>query len=165
MHTRDIRKTNHPVQNGRINDSQVQPNGLGPQPRSPVVFDSSNKSGLSVCLLDDDSSVLKSTSRLLSSAGWKVEAFTDPVEFLRYAQTNHPKVVVLDIRMPIMNGLEVQTQLREISPETRVVVLTSKDDPSVRSQAMDGGASAFFLKPVCDERFLAEIESAVGSEK
>jgi DNA-binding NarL/FixJ family response regulator len=68
--------------------------------------------------------------------------------------------VVLDILMPIMNGLEVQSRLREVSPSSRVVVLTSKDDPSVRSTAMDKGASAFFPKPVDDDAFLAGIESA-----
>ena len=116
--------------------------------------------GLTVCLVDDDPSVLKATARLLSSAGWKVKPFSDPTDFLRYAQTNHPKMVVLDIRMPIMDGLEVQTRLQEVSPSTRVVVLTSKDDQSVRSQAMDAGASAFFVKPVGDEEFLAGIENA-----
>ena len=116
---------------------------------------------ITVCLVDDDPSVLKATGRLLSSAGWKVEAFSDPREFLRYAAVNHPKVVVLDILMPIMNGLEVQSRLRELSPSSRVVVLTSKDDPSVRSKAMDTGASGFFLKPVDDDAFLAGVESAV----
>jgi two-component system response regulator HydG len=62
--------------------------------------------------------------------------------------------------MPIMNGLEVQTQLRAVSPSTRVVVLTSKDDPSVRNIAMDAGASAFFLKPVDHDEFLAGVQSA-----
>jgi two-component system response regulator HydG len=119
--------------------------------------------GSTVCLIDDDPSVLKATSRLLSSAGWEVKAFTDPHEFLSYAQANHPKVVVLDILMPIMNGLEVQSRLREISPSSRVVVLTSKDDPSIRSTAMGGGASAFFLKPVDDDLFLAGIESAFAT--
>ena len=118
---------------------------------------------ITVCLVDDDPSVLKATGRLLSSAGWQVEAFSDPHEFLRYAEVNHPKVVVLDILMPIMNGLEVQSRLRELSPSSRVVVLTSKDDPSVRSKAMDTGASAFFLKPVDDDAFLAGIESAFSS--
>jgi FixJ family two-component response regulator len=118
--------------------------------------------GLIVCLVDDDASVLKATGRLLSSAGWKVQSFSDPVEFLEYAETDHPKVVVLDIRMPVMNGLEVQSRLRQVSPSTRVVVLTSKDDPSVRSRAMDAGASAFFVKPVGDEEFLAGIESALS---
>jgi two-component system response regulator HydG len=114
-------------------------------------------------LVDDDPSVLKATGRLLSSAGWKVEAFSDPREFLRYAEANRPKVVVLDILMPIMNGLEVQSRLRELSPSSRVVVLTSKDDASVRSKAMDTGASAFFLKPVDDDAFLAGVESAFSS--
>ena len=118
---------------------------------------------VTVCLVDDDPSVLKATGRLLSSAGWKVEAFSDPREFLRYAQVNRPKVVVLDILMPIMNGLEVQSRLRELSPSSRVIVLTSKDDSSVRSKAMDTGASAFFLKPVDDDAFLAGIESAFAA--
>jgi two-component system response regulator FixJ len=119
-----------------------------------------NKSGLTVCLLDDDASALKATSRLLRSAGWQVEAFLDPVAFLRHMQANRSKVAVIDIRMPIMNGLEVQSRLRKLSPATQVIVLTSKDDPSVRSQAIGAGASAFFLKPVHDEEFLAGIESA-----
>ena len=116
-----------------------------------------------VCLVDDDPSVLKATGRLLSSAGWNVETFSDPHEFLRYAEVNRPKVVVLDILMPIMNGLEVQSRLREVSPSSRVVVLTSKDDVSVRSKATDQGASGFFLKPVDDDEFLAGIESAFAS--
>ena len=113
-----------------------------------------------VCLLDDDPSVVKATSRLLSSAGWKVESFTDPIAFLRHAQTCQPEVVVLDILMPAMNGLEVQKRLRTISPSSRVVVLTSKDDPSVRAEAMQCGAAGFFIKPVNDGEFLAGIESA-----
>jgi len=113
-----------------------------------------------VCLLDDDQSVVKATSRLLSSAGWKVESFTDPVEFLRHAETCRPEVVVLDILMPAMNGLEVQKRLRTISPSSRVVVLTSKDDASVRAEAIRCGAAGFFIKPVNDDEFLAGIESA-----
>ncbi len=121
-----------------------------------------DRTALSVCLVDDDPSVLKSTRRLLASAGWKVEAFTDPVEFLRYAEIHRPRVVVLDIRMPEMNGLEVQARLKKVSPESRVVVLTSKDDRNVRHMAIESGALAFFLKPVHDEDFLAGIQSAAA---
>jgi len=117
---------------------------------------------VTICLVDDDQSVLKATSRLLASSGWKVEAFLDPMAFLRYAETCQPQVAVLDVLMPIMNGLEVQTRLRTISPSTRVIILTSKDDPAVRTKAMAAGASAFFLKPVDDDEFLAGIESAVA---
>lgn len=113
-----------------------------------------------VYVLDDDLSVVKATSRLLLSAGWNVDFFTDPIEFLRHAETFPPKVVILDILMPVMSGLEVQRRLQSISPATRVIILTSKDDPSVRVQALDAGASAFFVKPISDEEFLAGIESA-----
>jgi two-component system response regulator HydG len=113
-------------------------------------------------LLEDDPSVLKATGRLLSSAGWKVESFLDPIAFLRYAQAHQPEVAVIDILMPVMNGLEVQSRLRSLSPSTRLIVLTSNDDPTVRSQAMRGGALAFFLKPASNEKFLAEIESAAS---
>ena len=118
-----------------------------------------------VYLLDDDSSILKSTGRLLDSAGWKVEAFTDPIAFLEHAAIHCPDVAVIDVLMPAMNGLEVQTRLRRISPSTRVIVLTAKDDPSVRRTAMNSGASAFFLKGVESGEFLAGVKAAVESGK
>jgi FixJ family two-component response regulator len=116
-----------------------------------------------VYLLDDDSSILKSTCRLLDSAGWKVEAFTDPIAFLEQAAMHCPDVAVIDILMPIMSGLEVQTRLRCNSPSTRVIILTAKDDPSVRRMAMNAGASAFFVKGVESGEFLAGIKAAAES--
>src|SRR4030095_4820598 len=116
-----------------------------------------------VYLLDDDSSILKSTGRLLDSAGWKVEAFTDPIAFLEQAAKRSPDVAVIDILMPEMSGLEVQTRLRRISPSTRVIILTAKDDPSVRRIAMNSGASAFFIKGVESGDFLAGVKTAADS--
>jgi two-component system, LuxR family, response regulator FixJ len=116
-----------------------------------------------VYLLDDDASILKSTGRLLDSAGWKVEAFTDPVAFLERASMHCPDVAVIDILMPEMNGLEVQRRLQRVSPSTRVIVLTAKDDPSVRRMAMNAGALAFFIKGVESDEFLAGVEAAADS--
>jgi FixJ family two-component response regulator len=124
----------------------------------------SSKKTLTVCLLDDDPSILKSTRRLLDSTGWKVEAFTDPIAFLEHAAMHCPSVAVIDILMPDMNGLDVQTRLRRASPSTRVIVLTSKDDPLVRMTAMNAGASAFFIKGVESKEFLAGIKAAAASE-
>ncbi len=122
-----------------------------------------SKETLPVYLLDDDSSVLKATRRLLDSAGWTVEAFTDPIAFLEHAGKRSPSVAVIDIRMPAMNGLEVQTRLRRVAPSTRVIVLTSKDDPAVRTTAMNAGAYAFFIKGVDNAEFLARIKTAADS--
>ena len=119
-----------------------------------------SKETSAVYLLDDDPSILKATRRLLDSVGWKVEAFSDPIAFLEHAAIHCPELAVIDIVMPDMNGLEVQTRLRSISPSTRVIVLTAKDDPSVRRKAMNAGASAFYLKGVESGEFLAGIKAA-----
>jgi len=122
-----------------------------------------NKETLAVYLLDDDFSVLKATRRLLDSAGWNVEAFTDPIAFLEHAAMHSPSVAVIDIRMPDMDGLEVQTRLRRVAPSTRVIVLTSKDDPAVRTTAMNAGAYAFFIKGVDNTEFLGRIKAPTDS--
>jgi FixJ family two-component response regulator len=124
-----------------------------------------SKETSAVYLLDDDPSILKATRRLLDSVGWKVEAFSDPMAFLEHAAIHCPELAVIDIVMPDMNGLEVQTRLRSISPSTRVIVLTAKDDASVRRMAMNSGASAFFLKGVESGEFLAGVKAAVDSGK
>jgi len=113
-----------------------------------------------VYVVDDDVSVLRSTRRLLDSAGWNVEVFTDPSAFLERAAVRRPKVAVIDILMPRMSGLEVQTRLRQVSPSTRVIILTSNDDPSVRATAMNAGACAFFVKGLGNKKFLAGVKAA-----
>ena len=118
--------------------------------------------GATICLLDDDASVLKATSRMLSYAGYLVQSFTDPITFLTYAFDHQPRVAVLDILMPAMNGLEVQRRLRHVSPPTRVIILSSKDDPIVRATAIREGASDFFIKGIENKVFLAGIESALS---
>ena len=120
-----------------------------------------NKETAAVYLLDDDASILKATRRLLDSAGWNnVETFTDPSAFLEHAAIHRPELAVIDILMPDMNGLEVQARLRRVSPSTRVIVLTAKDDPSIRRKAMNAGASAFFIKGVESDDFLAGMKAA-----
>ncbi|MFL6536711.1 MAG: response regulator transcription factor [Chthoniobacterales bacterium] len=123
-----------------------------------------SEKGPTVSLLDDDTAVLKATSRLLRSAGWEAEAFNDPVQFLDYASSSRPRVVVLDMLMPVMNGLEVQDKLRRISPSTQVVILTSKDDEVTREKATEQGAIAFLTKPVVEEEFLSAIETAFSKD-
>src|ERR1044071_2697191 len=122
-----------------------------------------NKETVAVSLLDDDPSVLKATSRLLDSAGWRGNALTDPATFLQHAATHCPDVAIIDILMPEMNGLEVQARLRRSSPSTRLIVLTARDDPSVRRMAMNAGASAFFIKGLESAEFLAGVKATADS--
>jgi len=122
-----------------------------------------NKNTDVICLLDDDPSVLKAVTRLLSSAGSHVEQFSDPTEFLSYAKIHRSPVAVIDIWMPLMSGLEVQSRLRELSPSTRVIIFTGKDDLMVRSTALNAGASAFLTKPFDDEELLTAIRLALAA--
>ena len=125
-----------------------------------------NREAAAVYLLDDDASILKATRRLLDSAGWNnVKIFTDPIAFLEHAAMHRPELAVIDISMPDMNGLEVQTRLRRVSPSTRVIVLTGQDDPSIRRIAMNAGASAFFIKGVESGDFLAGVKAAADSRQ
>jgi len=121
-----------------------------------------NSNAFIVCLLDDDYSVLKGLGRLFSSAGLHAETFSDPQKFLDYARIHRPTVALVDVCMPQMSGLEVQSQLRKISPSTRVLIFTAKDDPLVRSTALNAGATAFLTKPFDDEELLTAVRLALA---
>ena len=121
-----------------------------------------NSNAFVVCLLDDDPSVLRGLGRLFASADLLAKTFSDPEEFLRYARTHRPVIALVDVHMPQMNGLEVQSQLRDVSPSTRVIIFTGKDDPLVRSTALNAGASAFLTKPFDDEEILTAVRLALA---
>jgi FixJ family two-component response regulator len=115
----------------------------------------------SVCLLDDDLSILKALDRLLKSDGFNVERFHEPAAFLSAVGKSPCRVAILDVWMPDMNGLEVQAALRKDSPETRIIFISGRDDPSVRQTALEAGAFGFLSKPFDDEALLQLVRKAV----
>jgi two-component system, LuxR family, response regulator FixJ len=128
--------------------------------------DSSEAEGNEVCLVDDDLSVLKSMHYLLASEGFKVRTFNKAEDFLTHASTHHVPVVVTDIWMDRVTGLEVLARLCAISPKTRVIVITAREDLAARATAMAIGPVAFFMKPFDDEKFIAAVRDALSqSEK
>lgn len=117
-----------------------------------------------IWLLDDDASMLKALGRLLMSAGFDVEKFSDPADFLSQLEHARCRVAILDVWMPDMNGLEVQACLRRDSPETRIIFITGRDDPSIRQAALDAGAFGFLSKPFEDETLVQLIHKAHDRE-
>jgi FixJ family two-component response regulator len=115
-----------------------------------------------VCLLDDDASVLRSMQYLLASDGIPVRAFNKPEEFLEYAASHPVPVVVTDIWMPGITGLEILARTCALSPRPRVIVITARDDLAARATAMAIGPVAFFIKPFNDEQFLAAVHDALA---
>ena len=114
-----------------------------------------------IWLLDDDASMLKALGRLMSSAGLIAEKFSAPVAFLARLKHARCRVAVLDVWMPQMNGLEVQARLRRDSPETRIIFITGRDDPSMRQTALDAGAFALLTKPFENEVLVKAIQKAL----
>jgi len=117
----------------------------------------------SICILDDDASVRRSMEQLLDSDGLKAQSFEDGEDFLAHARSHAVRLAVLDVWMPETSGLEVQARLREVSPDTKVIVMTGRDTPAIRATALEGGAFAFLLKPFDDEAFLSLVGQALRS--
>jgi two-component system response regulator FixJ len=115
-----------------------------------------------VCLVDDDMSVLKSMHYLLASEGIKVRPFNKPEDFLKYAGSNDVPLVVTDIWMDNITGLEVLARLCAISPRTKVIVITAREDLAARATAMAIGPVAFFMKPFDDEKFITAVRDALA---
>jgi two-component system, LuxR family, response regulator FixJ len=118
-----------------------------------------------VCLVDDDPSVLRSMQYLLASDGLAVHAFNKAEDFLAHVAKHRVPVVVLDIWMEKVTGLEVLARLCALSPKTRVIVITARDDLAARATAMAIGPVAFFIKPFNDEKFLAAVRDALTQAK
>lgn len=115
-----------------------------------------------VYLVDDDSAVLRSIGRLLASDGFSARCFDKPKDFLAHVQTNPVPLVVLDIWMGEMNGLDVQAQIAASSPGTRVIVITGREDSKIKEAALRAGAIAFFSKPFDDGEFLGAVRGALA---
>jgi FixJ family two-component response regulator len=115
-----------------------------------------------IYVLDDNLSMLKALHRLLKSDGFNVERFSEPAAFLSAVGKDPCRVAILDVWMPDMNGLEVQSVLRNDSPETRIIFISGRDDPSMRQTALEAGAFGFLSKPFDDEIFLQLVRRAVA---
>jgi two-component system response regulator HydG len=118
-----------------------------------------------VYVLDDDPSVLKAIGRLLASEGVPYRTFDDPDSFLDSIKTDPSPVVILDVWMNGITGLELQAKLQNVSPHTRVIIMTGRSDSGVRQTAMKKGASAFLLKPFGDLELLNAVRAAFAASQ
>src|ERR1700736_556436 len=117
-----------------------------------------------VYILDDDVAVLRSLERLLSSASFEPIAFDNPDAFLAAAKTFKTGCVLLDVRLPGMSGLDVQTQLLKMRTDLAVIVVTGQGDIQTAVRAMKAGATDFLEKPYSDHALLGSIEVAFARE-
>jgi FixJ family two-component response regulator len=119
------------------------------------------KAAPAVCLVDDDESVRKSIVRVLESAGFKVQAFSEPDALLRHMRMHSVPVAILDIWMDDMTGMELLAHLCARSPNTRCIFITGREDHAAEMTVMQAGAFAFFVKPFDNKRFLQAVQDAL----
>jgi len=113
-----------------------------------------------VHLVDDEEAIRKSAGFVLSRAGYKVQPYGSGVEFLKQAKAAQKGCVLLDVRMPDMDGIEVQAAMAARGIDMPVIVLTGHGDVTVAVQAMKAGAVEFLEKPFEKAALLGALERA-----
>lgn len=114
-----------------------------------------------VLIVDDDTRMLAAMRRLLKTVGLQSEAFATPDAFLRHKLGSNPSCLVLDVRLPGMSGLEVQSRLIEKGIQIPIIFITCHADVPMTVKAMKSGAVEFLIKPFRDQDLIDAIQQAL----
>jgi FixJ family two-component response regulator len=114
-----------------------------------------------ITVIDDDESIRRTTTLLIESFGFRAAAFASAESFLKSGQVHDTSCLILDVRMPGMNGLELQSELAAAGYGIPVIFITAYDDKDSRGRAMQAGAVAFLDKPFNDEQLLQTVRWAL----
>jgi two-component system response regulator FixJ len=114
-----------------------------------------------VFVVDDNPELCESMRYLLESDGLSVETYTSAEHFLGAYRPERPGVLILDVRMPVMSGVELQEHLISEGFMIPVIVLTGHGDVPLAVQMMKAGAIDFFQKPVSDGELLGRVHEAM----
>src|SRR5258707_1912846 len=110
-----------------------------------------------VFIIDDDAPVRRALGRLLRSVGYSIESFPSACAFLSRSPSTSPSCVILDFRMPGLNGLELQRALAAAGRDESIIFITGHGDIPTCANAMKAGAIDFLPKPFRDEDLLEAI--------
>ncbi|OAF16588.1 DNA-binding response regulator [Bradyrhizobium centrolobii] len=118
-----------------------------------------------VFIVDDDPSMRQALTNLFESVGLIVEAFGSAAEILQAAPPEVPSCLVLDIRLPGLSGLELQSDLGKANIHTPIIFITGHADVPMTVRAMKGGAVDFLTKPVRDQDLLDAVQTAIERDR
>jgi FixJ family two-component response regulator len=118
-----------------------------------------------VFIVDDDAGVRDAIQGLLKSEGWRSAAFESPETFLQSKIGDEACCLVLDVRLPGVNGLEFQKQLADAGIEIPIIFITAHGDIPMSVRAMKAGAVEFLVKPFQNEELLAAVRQAVERDR
>ncbi|TIL75211.1 MAG: sigma-54-dependent Fis family transcriptional regulator [Mesorhizobium sp.] len=124
-----------------------------------------NDDAAPVILVDDDSDLLKATAQTLELAGFSVSAFSVAVEALARLDTGFAGVVVSDIRMPEIDGLQLFNRILRLDPDIPVILVTGHGDIAVAVKAIKDGAYDFITKPFAADRLVQSVRRAAEKRR
>lgn len=127
--------------------------------------DEPGAAGNLISIIDYDESAHRSTAGLIESFGFSAASFESAESFLSSAQLGCSACLIVDVRMPGKNALQLQNQLAAADCRIPIIFITAYDDNESRWRAMQAGAVAFLGKPFSGEQLLQWIRSALGQEK
>src|SRR3984885_5971518 len=116
-----------------------------------------------ISVVDDDESVRRTTTLLIESFGFRAATFESAETFLRSGHLHDTSCLIVDVQMPGMNGLELQSHLAAAGCGVPIIFITAYESKDSRQRAMKAGAAAFLGKPFSDEQLLQTIRSALRS--
>jgi FixJ family two-component response regulator len=122
-------------------------------------------SGPTVFVIDDDDLVRKSIQGMLKSVGLRSETFGTPQAFLRSPRPDAPSCLVLDVRLPGVNGLDFQRELATAGVRIPIIFITGHGDIPMTVKAMKSGAVEFLTKPFRDQDLLDAIHQALDRDR
>src|SRR5271170_5377588 len=114
-----------------------------------------------VFVVDDDVSVRESLELLIRCEGWQPETFASAQEFLDYPRILIPNCLVLDLSLPGLSGLDLQSLVADERTDMPIIFITGHGDVPMTVQAMKAGAVEFLTKPFSDNVLLAAIRAAL----
>jgi FixJ family two-component response regulator len=117
-----------------------------------------------VFIVDDDDRMRAATQRLLKSVGLHAESFATPQDFLRHKLPDVASCLILDVRLPGMSGLELQSKLNDAGAQIPIIFITSHGDIPMTVKAMKSGAVEFLTKPFRDQDLIDAIQKALKSD-
>lgn len=118
-----------------------------------------------VFVVDDDISVRESLDSLIRFAGWRSETFASAEEFLAHSRGQRPSCLILDVSLPDLNGLDLQTRIGAGQLNMPIIFITGHGDIPMTVRAMKAGAAEFLTKPFDDEALLGAIRQALGQSQ
>jgi FixJ family two-component response regulator len=112
--------------------------------------------------VDDDFRIRESIESLVESAGFAPLVFSSAEEFLQSGKLAEATCLITDVRMPGMDGIELQRRVRLVRPELPIIFITAHYDDEIRRRALGGGAVEFLYKPFDGEDLLRAIDRALN---